>query len=61
MSENSKNLNKKKKSDSLISEVKQSVKKELSVKIPKSSVVFKKENYYNDKPKLTHVEYTIKI
>lgn len=40
-------------------EVKQTVKKALSVKIPKSRVVFSKEELYRYKPKLKHVEYTI--
>lgn len=61
MSEKGKYLNKEKNTKILINEVKQTVKKELSVKIPKSKVVFKKDDYHINKPKLTHVEYTIKI
>ena len=61
MSEKNKDSKKEKNAKILINEVKQTVKKELSVKIPTSKIVFKKDDYYNDKPKLTHVEYTIKI
>ena len=61
MSEKNKDSKKEKNAKILINEVKQTVKKELSVKIPKSDIVFKKDDYYTNKPKLTHVEYTIKI
>ena len=56
-----KDSKKEKNAKTLINEVKQTVKKELSVKIPTSKVVFEKDDYYTNKPKLTHVEYTIKI
>ena len=61
MSENNKYSKKEKNAKRLINEVKQTVKKEISINIPKSQVVFKKNEYYYNKPKLTHVEYTIKI
>ena len=61
MNQKNKDSNKEKKTKVLINEVKQTIKKELSVKIPKLNVVFKKEEYYKNKPKITHVEYTIKI
>ena len=50
---------KQKQENKILSQVKQTVKKELSVKIPRSHVVFSREELYHYKPKLKHVEYTI--
>lgn len=61
MNEKSKYIDKETNTKVIISEVKQVVKKEISINIPKSQVVFKKNEYYYNKPKLTHIEYTIKI
>ena len=57
--ENEEKQEKQKQENKILSQVKQTVKKELSVKIPRSRVVFSKEELYHYKPKLKHVEYTI--